>query len=708
MKKIKNGLTLTEVVMASAISVIVMAAVYMLTYVVQSAWKSERAKSYITGQLEMCMERIQKELRATDVNKIFYYPADSATHTAISFPLALDNDDDGFVELNASNQIIWDQAVIYHLYTNAQNKVELRRTVFSPRTDLTDAQRQQQLDDVVANGQPISSTPEYSKWDSGTGTKTLCANDSIALTVTPTVKKFDAYGPVTSRSENVSFGSIGLSAGDHYITFTASDKNVLSTGYKLGIDSFCISPSGCSIEAEEAAVYGDNGASKVNEEMSGWGSWSGNRQLEYQATGVDDYISLSFYYDQWIETNFATSLPSFTLVEYDNKTGNDREEAGGNDYVVRLGGCGDSWSAAAQTGAALKSSETITVASSDGVCFRNVILSSSIDIEGRAAKITFDNTQGAGSITIDYANIMTRTNGADADASTRKDITFYDAGGDTSITIPAGSSVDSDWVDINNFDRSKDYLLTFHIPSSGDRVMTCWTGDDPNDNHSYIREGSAAVAGYEVWPDDSLKKPPEDVIYSIDSADASFFSNGTVTSQIYDTGMSNPSYSTLAWTLAKNNYQDYATGGLGANLFIKARSNNDKEALKASTDWSSALSINTMSQVAGTANIGAIGNGRYVQFQGEFFSQPASGQFNYIKSCVLKNVAIKWPGMDKIVDISGYFTRRPDYGIFSVDIDGHALTKGLEVKIDSTSMVALNKTVTKSLTIEVEPRNTGR
>lgn len=692
--------------MASAISVIVMAGVYTLTYVVHSTWKSERAKSYIIGQLETCMERIQKELRVTDVNKIFYYPANSATHTAISFPLAVDDDGDGFIELNASNQIIWDQTVIYHLYTNAQNKVEVRRTVFSPRTDLTNAQRQQQLDDVAANGQPIPSTPEYSEWDSSAGTKTLCENDSITLTVTPTVKKFDAYGPTTSKSENVTFGSIGLSAGDHYITFTVSDKNALSTGYELGIDSFRISPSGCSREAEEAAIYGDSGASKVNEEMSGWGSWSGNRHLEYQATGVDDYISLSFYYDQWLETNFATSLPSFTLVEYDNRTGDNREETGGNDYVIRLGGCGDSWSAAAQTGAALKSSETITVVSSDGVCFRNVIFSKDIDIEGRAAKITFDNTQGTSSITVDCANIMTRTSGADADASTRKDITFYDAGGGTSITIPAGSSVDSDWVDVNNFDRSKDYLLTFHIPSSGDRVMTCWTTTDDLDDHSYILEGSVAVAQDAVWSDDS--PTARDVIYSVDSADVSFFSYGTVTSHIYDTGMDNPSYSTLAWTLAKNNYQDYATGGLGANLFIKVRSNDDKEALKASTDWSGELSINTMSQAAGAANIGAIGNGRYAQFQGEFFSQPASGKSNYIKSCVLKNVAMKWPGLQRIVDISGYFTRRPDYGIFSVDIDGHALTKGLEVKIDITGAVALNKTVTKSLTIEAEPRNTGR
>jgi Tfp pilus assembly protein PilV len=706
MKRLKKGLTLAEVMLASIISIIVLAGVYMLTYIVNSSWKSERAKSYITGQLEMAMERIQKELRATDINRIFYYPAGAASHNAISFPLAVDDDGNGFIELDASNQIIWDQTVIYHLYTNAQGKVELRRTLFSPRTTLTDAQRQQQLDDVVENGRPVASTPEYGNWNSSTGTKTLCENDNITLTITPTQKRFDAYASATSRSENVTFGSIGLAPGDHYITFTVEDKNASSSGYRLGVDSFCISPSGCSREAEEATVYEDTGASKVNEDMSGWGSWSGNRQLEYQATAVDDYIELSFYYDQWIETNFATSLPSFAVLEYDNKTGDDREETGNNDYVIRLGGCGDSWSAAAQTGAASKSLETVTVTSADGVCFRNVIFSKDIDTEGRAAKITFDNTQGSSAITVDYADIMTRTDDADGDSATRKNITFYDAGGTTSIAIPAGSSADSDWVDINNFDRSKDYLLTFHIPLSGDKAMTCWTTSDTLDDHSYILEGPAATAQDATWSDDG--PTARDVVYAIDSADASFFSYGTVTSQIYDTGMSDPSYSTLNWTLSKNNYQDYAAGGLGANLVIRVRSDDNKEALKASTDWSSALSVNTLSQVTGTADISGTGNGRYVQFQGEFFSQPTSGKSDYLKSCVLKNVSIKWPGADRIVDISGYFTRRPNYGIFSVDIDGHALTKGLEIRMDITGAVAPSKTVTRSLTVEAEPRNTGR
>jgi len=704
----KKGLSLPEVVMACSIAVIVMTGIYMLTQFIYSTWKSERSKSYILGQLEVVMERVQKELRATDINKIVYYPASAVNYSAISFPMALDSDGDGFMEVDASNKIIWDETVIYHTYVNAQNKIELRRTVFNPRTGLSDAQRQQQLDEVAQNGKPVAGTPEYSNWDSINGTKTLLVSDSVILTMSPTLKQFDGYNSSTSKSDNVTFGSVSLSAGDHYITFAATDKNSSSTGYKIGVDSFSVSPSGCAREAEETPVYGDGGASKVNEEMVAYGSWSGNRQLEYQAAGAGDYIAFSFYYDQWLETNFATSLPSYTVVEYDNRTGDGTEESGLNDYVARLGGCGKSWEALSQTGASAKTSESVAVVSGDGVNFRNVILSSNIDIEGRAVKITFDNTQSSYPLAIDYAGMMARNSGPDGDASTARQVTFNDAGGGSSIVIPAGMSRDSDWIDIVNFEKSRDYLLTFHVQPSLSYDMTCWptpTADTQND-HSYILEGDAAAAQDATWSDNSpLAK---DVIYSTESIDVSYFSYGTVTSQIYDTTLANPSYGTLTWNIAKNNYGNYGTGGLGANLIIKVRSNSDKDVLKASADWTTALSINTLSAATGSASVSGIGNGRYVQFQAQFFSQPTSGKADYLKSCVLKNLSIKWPGGDKMVDVSGYFTRRPDYGIFSVKVDDEALTKGLEVKLDISENIGLNRTITKTLTVEAEPRNTGR
>jgi hypothetical protein len=238
--------------------------------------------------------------------------------------------------------------------------------------------------------------------------------------------------------------------------------------------------------------------------------------------------------------------------------------------------------------------------------------------------------------------------------------------------------------------------------------MTSWPTPAPDalDDHSYYLEGDASVAQNPTWS--SLTPTAKDVIYTVDSIDASYFSAGTLTSQIYDTALSSPAYGTLAWQIAKNNYGNYGGGGLGADLIIKFRTNSDKDALKASSDWSAALSIDTLSAVTGSASISAAGGGRYCQFQASFISQPTPGKFDYTKSCVLKNLAISWPGQERIVDVSGYFTRRPNYGIFSVGIDGHQLTKGIEVKLEASEKFSSAKTITRTLTVEAEPRNTGK
>jgi hypothetical protein len=128
----RRAMTLTELLVASTIALIVLGGIFMLTQFVYSVWNTERAKTDIVSKIQMGMERIQKELRVTDAHRIFYYPQNAATYSAISFPLAVDNNGDGFVEIDNSDAIIWDQTVIYHTYTNAEGKVELRVIAQSP------------------------------------------------------------------------------------------------------------------------------------------------------------------------------------------------------------------------------------------------------------------------------------------------------------------------------------------------------------------------------------------------------------------------------------------------------------------------------------------------------------------------------------------------------------------------------------------------
>ena len=715
----KNGMTTAELLIASTIAVLVIGGILMLTEFSQRLWKNERAKSNLVDKLQIAMERMQKEIRSTDANQIFYYPTGNASYTAVSFPLVSDSDGDNFVDVTTDTPpaIQWGKTVIYHTYANsATGKTELRRTIFSPRQTLTSTQRQSQLNDVVQNGIPkLTTSPEYSSWNQATGTRVLCDSNSLVLAITPSVRQFDGFALSTTKSENVDFGSIRLAPGPHTLTFNVIGKNSSPscTGYRLGIDSFSVTPSGCQVEAEEAPIKTDSGKAKVDEDMSAYGSWNSNRQFEYRATGVGDFISFDFYYDGWKETNFEYSLPYYTLREYGSMTGDGTEISGNSNYAARLSGCGSSWSAVKETGQTTKSKASFQT-SPDGLNIRNVISSQFIAIEGRAIKVTFDNTKNLQKLKIDYACIMARNSGPDGDATTVKQITF---GGLPDVEIAAGSALASDWIDmfdaINNkfFEKSRSYLLTFHVVKPGNQDITSWVAPvaDTLDDHSYTLLSTAALASTGTWTGQPFTR--DDNSYGVDLIDTSYFSNGTMTSQIYDTGMTAPAYSTLSWNIAKNNYGDYEAipEGLGANLVIRVRSGNDLDALKAPYNWLTApVSIKTKSAVSGSASINGIGNGRYVQFQGEFISQPSSGASDFLKSCVLKDVSISWPGETRLVDISGYFTRRPDYGIFSIKVDGFDLIKGIEVKLAMTETTYGGVALSKELTAEAQPRNTGK
>ena len=728
---------MAEMLIASSVAVIVIAGILMLTQFSQYMWKNERAKSNLLSKLQIAMENMQKEIRQTDGLQIFYCPTASAAYTAISFPLPADSDGDGFMDMTSDDppMIVWGKTIIYHTCLNTTTgKTELRRTVFSRRRSMTDAQRQAQLDDVAAHGYPTDAdNPEYSDWDQA-GSRALCDGDNLVLAISST-GEFDGYSPTTTRSENVSLGSIELLPGGHVITFNIIGTNALSTGsrYGLGIDSFSITPSGCAQEAEEAVVVTDYlGSAPVIQDMSTSGNWSGNRYLEYQATGDTDHLSLNFYYDKWIETNFSSSLPyslqtndivdNTVVVEYSRRTGDMAESlSGGSDYVARLNGY-DSWSALNQTGpSSSKASESFT-SGTGGLCFRNIIMNK--NISGRAISIIFDNTAlNSQAFTIDYASIRLRSSGGGADEDTAASRYAIKFGGFTAegspVTIGTALPVQSDWIEINNFHKDKDYLLTFHVQEvTGDNYITCWTPAVPStaDDQSYYRVGTIDDAKNPTWPVGTCT--PSKSICAAGSITASYFSSYntdphvpmTLTSQVYDTHRDSPVYGTLTWNIAKNNYGEYDTTGIGpsADMRIRLRSGSDENVLKASTDWTTSVFEKQTKSVTGSeTTLTGIGSGRYCQFQAEFFSVPSPGG-DYPKSCALKNLSISWPGQKRIVDVSGYFTRKSDYGIFSVQVDGHDLKKTLEIKLEIAEKTVAGRVITKNLTIETEPRNTGK
>ncbi|MDD5680331.1 MAG: hypothetical protein PHI59_03725, partial [Candidatus Omnitrophica bacterium] len=187
-------------------------------------------------------------------------------------------------------------------------------------------------------------------------------------------------------------------------------------------------------------------------------------------------------------------------------------------------------------------------------------------------------------------------------------------------------------------------------------------------------------------------------IYAVEEVEVSYMNEGNFISQIFDTGIENPAFTKLQYTAIANG---------DASLSIKVRSDDNKATLEADGDWTAIPGI-TVSGNPG--DISAISGGRYVQYNATFTSLGDGGitPDKYDQSRILKDVSIYWPGNTTMVDIGGYFTQKSDYGIFTIEVDGQKLTKGFEVNLAIDEDISTGATISRSITIEVEPRNTSK
>ncbi len=715
----KKGMSLAEILIASAVTFLVLSVSFTLWSIAETAWYGERARAKTLMELEIAMERIKKELRSSTGDLMFFYPEDASVYEAVSFPIAVDNDGDGFIELDNNNTpdeptddtIIWDRTVIYHVF-NTGTSMDLRRTIFDPRSSLNDTQRQSQIDSVIANGAAIGSTPNNANASTRTifSKEVLSEQDAILLQIAPKLREFDGYSAALDRSSNVSFGSIPLAGEYHTISFKTTGQNTASSSFGLGVDLFRITPSGSDREGEDytflkhpdnsVGVSATSGDTTTREDMSSYGSWSGDHHLEYEANGVDDYITLRFYNDAWRESNFDSGTSDLVVAELSARTGVFDNLIASSDGIVRLEGGGSVWFASDQTGAVVQTIDVIPPAG--GSTIRNVISGGFIGEDGRLIRVKFA-AGSTGPLTISHAFICKRKEAQDPSEAQdgeapSSSITFS---GGASVVIAADDSVWSDWIDLGaNIDKSNDYFISIHLPQpNGTQHSLAYWEDASGLGHSYTRTGGD-FAGTLIW---AAAGTEDTNVYVLEEIEASYVDSGNFTSQIYDTGIANPGFATMTWDITRNNYPD-------ANCILRARSSDDKDSLLADSDWSDEVAVNTFSAVQGSAGISAIGTGRYVQFNADFIStgtDPGEQTADqYDMSSILKAVAIYWPGATTACALSGYFTMKPSYGIFTVEIDGQPLTKGFEVKLELAEEI-FGTLVERTLTTEVEPRNTG-
>lgn len=311
-------------------------------------------------------------------------------------------------------------------------------------------------------------------------------------------------------------------------------------------------------------------------------------------------------------------------------------------------------------------------------------------------------------ITFNNCDIDPRNSGQDVTTTTGND-----------ITIPANSFGWSNWVGIPDDPSTPEieyfiggeYFVTFYIeslPPDGSMSMAYWQGDSVH-SYTWIDEHFVVPAWVTSGTEDNN-------FYGISEVAVRYVPQGTYTSQVYDTGIDDPQFSNIIWNINRNNSPD-----ANVNLYIRS---NDNIGLLNGTSWTGP--INTGSSPSGNASISAIAGGRYVQFQAEFSSyesgedglhqtndSDSGDNYNddedYDMSCILKDITITWPGEQRIVDVSGYYTLKPSYGKFTVKIDDQYLTKGLEAKLTATkASYAGRGDITSSVNTEIEFRNTDK
>lgn len=366
-------------------------------------------------------------------------------------------------------------------------------------------------------------------------------------------------------------------------------------------------------------------------------------------------------------------------------THSNTETIGTNPYLALASretqGLGSSWLASTQTLSGSQVDETLATRQS----IRSVINGSNVTKPAKMIRIKFVAPEN-GSLVLNSAYFGQRS-GSEAQANGSFNFSgvptqlYFDnaplatgstdpvgavgAGTATSVTVPAGNYVWSNWFayTIDTSATVPDFLVSMNI-SVGSGASTLLQTQTPLPVYSYriddatglnvaVSPWSAAWAGYAT---------AASVFASLEMA--SWVDNGTATSQVYDTKVTSPAYSSMSWL---------PTLPAGAIVTLKIRTSANAD-MTGATAWSLALN-----SVTTPLNLSTLPNQRYVQFQATF--QAAVPYLTYPQ---IDDVKINWPGNAAFVELLGHYTLKPNYGQFRVLVDGQPTVKGLELKLTAS------------------------
>jgi len=753
--KQKKGFTLMEVMFAAVVSVMVIAAMLSIWVFTYKAWTGERARTGLRIDMVKALETMKTDLRLSSLTYISFYPSGGSPYTAISMPVAT-LDANGLFTISASNKIDWDKTVIYHLYPTSGSNRALRRTVFDSRNNsMTDGQRYTQMAAVVSTGSGGSSTD----------TTFLENVDVFEISSLAAVIDFYDESSIVIKENRVKFGSTRLAPGNHTIRLEITGKNDSSTGYDIGVDNIRIEPAGSVREMEYYdSSFAPSGAFAVSGGTAGRiydFLWNNDNYLEFSAGGIGSYMEITDYYDLWRESAFnSTTLSNIERIEEEVRVGLDIPDDGEQGEIT--------WFADAATGDAVQdgSSGYVNPANSSvppitPVCVRTVIDHADLDIDPDETDDRVDmirvkfKAASAGTLKIEKAYITRKSNvsafaydGLVNDAPTGNPIQEYhrhqqiffkdtsddfDGDGSTidivegviiSQNAPENGEAWSVWTAFplvvkDENDADVDYFVTFYISDISQAGCSYWQGST---TQSYYLTGAGIenAAGTPAWGGVYVPAVSNDVfaVVNIDT----WSKRGSIESQIFDTTLAAPSYNQISWS------ENRPTG---TNIEFKARSSSSPY-MTGAADW------DTLASSASNPSALSIGSGRYVQFYADLLAEPfweaAGNTLSYadyitmqigfdpytfpavgadpyamnMSSAWVDDVAIDWPGDDRICTITADIAKKNDYGqVGKITVDGKDLVKVISVYAKVSKNVG-GRTISEENYVEIEPRNTGK
>jgi type II secretory pathway pseudopilin PulG len=684
----KQGYTLTEVLIASAVAVLVIGGVTSSMAHVIRTWRETQVEAELNMNLELAMEYMRQDLRLSSVGigLMSFYPATERRYTAVSFPIAEDSDGDGMLDRGADGRILWTKTVIYHVLAISPN--EFRRTLFSPRSSsATPRQLYDQLEQV-AKAHDANQIQNAALTGETSNSRPIFKN-LTHVEFYPPKSMFDGYSATRKHGSTFNFGSVILAPGPHTLTFAVQGKNDDSSGYNIEVDKFRLGRARGALEGEiylpqnshpKSPLFSFNtsGGTLSAEDMSSHGiEWSGNAQAKFTADGIGSEVNFTVGNDMWCDSNFdepGSQISSNCSVKWDTSLASIAPYMG--DKVVTMDK-GIAWSAAAcgDTPYVLVVSKATRVTS---IVYGNQARDDmAISLNGCWTKLHFERPDG-------YSLNLSDVELYDLDTGEKEDVTFNNGGNAISVPTSGDSIIESDWVPLWEIDRQKSYAISFKSAPQGPGVwgLAGWLNSDgvnlstvDGTNVAFTTGIHALEVGY-----------PKKAIYR---------------SGVFDTHTDTPTFTSLYWT----HIERFSEGG---DIDIRVRSATTPD--MADGSWLATYPIYDGYFQSNSGNfLFRMPHRRYIQYEALFscgFSGRTQAHTN-APTAILRDVSILWNPPMGLVDLEVDFGTGPDCGIVEATVDGQDLAKSLVVELAIFKQGPRRVQTVRART-EVRPLNTGK